>query len=85
MFDQRAEKIKAFEAKLEDIENNILCAKPEQRDQFDKDKREAEQNHKKNMKSLNGFCAKASCATCALIPPDSVDISLDALYTIDIV
>jgi len=30
------------------------------------------------------MCAKVSCATLFLIPPDSVEIALDALFTIDI-
>lgn len=30
------------------------------------------------------FCSKASCSTCCLIPPESVEIALDALFTIDI-
>jgi hypothetical protein len=36
------------------------------------------------MKFDNGFCTKVSCATMFLIPPDSVEIALDALFTIDI-
>ena len=32
----------------------------------------------------SSFCAKCSCATCCLIPPESVAIALDALFTIDI-
>ena len=32
----------------------------------------------------NGKCVKASCSTCCLIPPESVEIALDALFVIDI-
>mmetsp|Transcript_43757 Transcript_43757/g.58036 ORF Transcript_43757/g.58036 Transcript_43757/m.58036 type:complete len:129 (+) Transcript_43757:3421-3807(+) len=37
-----------------------------------------------SLKFNEGFCVKASCATCCLIPPESVEIALDALFTIDI-
>ena len=32
----------------------------------------------------DAFCTKVSCATIALIPPESVEIALDAIFTIDI-
>ena len=31
------------------------------------------------------FCAKASFATCCLIPPEAVEIALDCVFTMDIV
>ena len=33
----------------------------------------------------NDFCAKASFATCCLIPPEAVEIALDCIFTMDIV
>lgn len=33
----------------------------------------------------NDFCAKASFATCCLIPPEAVEIALDVVFTMDIV
>ena len=35
-------------------------------------------------KFQTGKCVKASCSTCCLIPPESVEIALDALFIIDI-
>lgn len=31
-----------------------------------------------------GYCSKTSCTTLLLIPPESVEIALDVLFTIDI-
>ena len=36
------------------------------------------------LKFRTGKCVKASCSTCCLIPPESVEIALDALFIIDI-
>ena len=47
-----------------------------------KEEREADEVAEK--KYHESLCGKCSCASCCLIPPESVEIALDALFIIDI-
>lgn len=50
----------------------------------DKKKEDVKEFNKKWVSFHNAWWTKASFATCCLIPPESVEIALDALYTIAI-
>lgn len=49
------------------------------------DEEMTDEERRKELDSFhNGICAGCSCVTTVLIPPESVEIALDALFTIDI-